>query len=70
MPKELIHSKDEDNYINVGWSRDTYVQIGTVNPNPELAEATGWFLTIDRAAINHLIRTLRKARDQAYGVDE
>lgn len=30
----------------------------------------GWFCDLDRTGINHLIRILRKARDQAFGVDE
>lgn len=32
-------------------------------------QMTGWFTTLDRAAINRLIRVLRKARDAAYGAD-
>lgn len=30
----------------------------------------GWFLDLDRNAINQLIRNLRRARDQAFGRDE
>lgn len=30
----------------------------------------GWFVQLDRAGINNLIRNLRKARDEAYGRDE
>lgn len=30
---------------------------------------TGWFATLDRVAINRLIRVLRKARDAAFGAD-
>lgn len=30
----------------------------------------GYFVSLDRAAINKLIRDLRRARDQAFGKDE
>lgn len=30
----------------------------------------GWFIEMDRDKINHLIKQLRAARDQAYGKDE
>lgn len=30
-------------------------------------EGNGWFADLDRAQINRLIQTLRKARDQAFG---
>lgn len=30
----------------------------------------GWSVTLDRAGLNRLIRTLRRARDNAYGRDE
>lgn len=29
----------------------------------------GWFVTLDRDGINRLIRSLRRARDAAYGAD-
>lgn len=32
--------------------------------------ATGLFCTLDRHQVNRLIRTLRRARDQAFGRDE
>lgn len=31
--------------------------------------ADGWYCHLDRAGVNRLIRTLRKARDAAYGAD-
>ena len=58
-----------------------YVQVATVNENstlqlddplPEGAEALpfeGWFVHLDRAGINRMIRALRRARDGAYGAD-
>jgi len=67
----------------VRWSRDSeFVQIATrcinisdetvyKDPNkPTLTAADGWFVDLDRNAINKLIKDLRKARDQAYGKDE
>ncbi len=57
----------------VGWSRETgHVEIG-VNAldisTHQGSHGTGMFATFDRAGLNRLIRTLRKARDQAYGAD-
>lgn len=59
--------------VHVGWSRDVnLVSVGSVNlANEGMTDETyGWFCELDRASINHLIRTLRKARDQAFGADE
>ncbi len=71
MPKEIISPSSPSNFrTEVGWSRDKYVQIATVNTGePELAEVRGWHVDLDREGINRLIRTLRKARDQAFGAD-
>lgn len=61
-----------------------YVQLATIATdsrfrwemvveNPEHPEAGGMFdgfyVTLDREAVNRLIRALRKARDAAYGAD-
>lgn len=58
-----------------------YVQVATVNENsdlqlgdslPEGASAApfeGWYVHLDRAGINRLIRALRRARDSAFGAD-
>jgi hypothetical protein len=58
-----------------------YVQVSTVNENstlhlddplPEGASALpfdGWYVHLDRAGINRMIRALRRARDSAYGAD-
>ena len=69
----------------VSWSglvageRDGYVQLATVNAASTLTLSAdgkgepepfdGWRVTLDRAGINRLIRSLRKARDAAYGAD-
>lgn len=83
MPKEVI-----DDYINgefsvkVGWERDGYVQVATINPKREYRmsyegdgegqtfTAHGLYSTLDRDGINRLIQVLRRARDQAYGADQ
>lgn len=81
MPKEKIRSK----YFNsndsiepevvVGWSKDaSHVEIATTMEDGVILEPTpegnGWYVQLDRAGINRLIKTLRKARDDAYGRDE
>lgn len=76
MPKETIHpsvpSDVQANFVEVGWMRNGYVQIGTraggdydepKTPRP------GVYSDLDRDQINRLIRALRKARDAAYGAD-
>lgn len=75
MPKEIIQSGDKllPTVVHVGWTPDCYVQVATLNPRvkpdrPDSPEA-GWYTTLDRLAINRLIRVLRRARDAAYGAD-
>jgi hypothetical protein len=78
MPKEVIHNDhifEGDNSsplaVEVMWGRNTFVQIGSFNMNePEYEKTRGWYVDLDRALINRLIKALRRARDQAYGVDE
>jgi hypothetical protein len=75
MPRETVYGPLQgDNppcnppVISVGWGREAgYVRIGTGKDHA--AGLDGWFVDVDRAAINRLIRLLRKARDQAYGSD-
>lgn len=78
MPKEIIRNAsqvgDDDQYrVDVRWNRKLYCQIATVkDPDAyrgEGARAEGFFVDLDRDALNRLIRVLRKARDQAYGSD-
>lgn len=67
--------------VDVRWNRDgEYVQIVTketdafggrlVGDAPETHYTDGLYVDLDRAAINRLIRNLRRARDQAFGRDE
>lgn len=72
MPKEIVNDLHHDwMRVEVGWSREQCVQLGTVNPDAAQPHesAYGWFVELDRTGINRLIRTLRKARDQAFGSD-
>ena len=52
--------------VSVGWDRDHTVQIGT---SLEDDITSGHFVCLSRNEINSLVRSLRKARDQAYGAD-
>ena len=81
MPKEIIWSKYHgteeapEPVAQVGWGRDaSYVELGVIKPGDDPVATTnlesGWFIQLDRNGINRLIRTLRKARDAAYGADQ
>lgn len=84
MPKEVIYSTVEQYNIEVGWNREASdVQVGIVTadgtpianhlgPNgaTEIAAFTSLWGNLDRAGINRLIKSLRTARDQAFGRDE
>lgn len=72
--------------VEVSWARDSHVQIATVNTHSTLTLDTeppapafnttpteqfdGWRVTLDRAAVNRLMKSLRIARDAAFGKDE
>jgi hypothetical protein len=71
MPKEITYGTDQT-VIETGWTRNLPgVQVGTVNPEAGGIHdpSAGWFVSLDRQGVNRLIRTLRKARDQAFGPD-
>lgn len=82
MPKESIHNKDGKTTIQ--WGKDSYVSIGVEKPDSsnitianssdglkiQEAEMRSLWTDLDRKGINDLIRILRRARNQAYGVDE
>ena len=83
MPREVIHDNrhlpGSDNStplaVEVQWGRDGDVGIASVNLENSEGEKRytseyGWVVTLPRTQLNHLIRTLRRARDQAYGADE
>ena len=72
--------------VDVTWNRDSsYVQLSIEAPrdwwdrfndtysqanSPDLHSYAVFSEVLDRREINHLIRTLRRARDAAYGADE
>lgn len=59
-------------FLQIGWDRTvSNVNIGTRQGGdfPDDTERPGFFVNLDRAGINNLIRTLRKARDAAFGAD-
>lgn len=74
----------EGSAVSVHWSRDAeYVQLGLEAPrkwwdeviasyigSPELGRFDVYTESLTRKEINDLIKTLRRARDAAYGVDE
>jgi hypothetical protein len=93
MPREIVRScffdalninDDVQSFVQVGWSREGFVQIATVAPKGAIApwddeqqrhviadvHDPGWWIDLDRHGINNLIRLLRKARDAAFGKDE
>lgn len=57
----------------VGWSRERgHVELGVDAldvSTQSSSHVTGMFTTFDREGLNRLIRTLRKARDSAFGSD-
>lgn len=85
MPKVNINDMAVDGFrVEVGWSNGPadgcgHVQVGTTNqfskavlmdvPESEDRHLDGWFVTLDREGLNRLIRSLRTARDAAYGKD-
>lgn len=83
MPRETISGIGYD--VKVGWDRDGSVQVATEMPTSETGpqdlhgllatfgvgdHPRGLYATLSRAGVNDLIRTLRRARDQAFGRDE
>lgn len=71
MPKEVItygNYERGEPWIQVGWTRGLDVQLGVLvekDVHPDVVR----YADLDREGINKLIRTLRKARDQAFGSD-
>ena len=74
MPKETISDQHSiaERGVEIVWGRDSgNVAIGSVDFTKEpYTVERGWFIDLNRDGINAMIRVLRRARDQAYGVDE
>ena len=72
MPKEVIYPSVPERpdrlspRAEVGWQPKCWVQLRIRDHGDELG---GMCADLDREQINRLIRTLRKARDQAFGAD-
>ena len=59
-------------FLHVGWDKTVgNVEIATRQGGDfaDDIERPGFYVHLDRAGINRLIRTLRKARDDAFGAD-
>lgn len=54
--------------LKLAWGRDTYVQAAIVTDD-DVDGFEAQHISLNRYGINRLIRSLRKARDQAYGAD-
>ena len=75
-----VHEATDATCVHVGWNRAGWVQVSLslsrermhkwvaslTHDEPSLSLYSE---VLDRGEINRLIRTLRKARDQAYGAD-
>jgi hypothetical protein len=72
MPKETTHCPAYVN-VEVGWTRSlpdlTIVTLNRGRDGVANDSAPGWVAHLDRDSANRLIRSLRKARDQAFGPD-
>ena len=79
MPKEVIGNKWDNEgkfpfWVELTWSKETgHIQMATLAPSDYEGEpdslTNGWYVTLDRHHINKLIKSLRRARDQAFGAD-
>lgn len=62
----------DDSAVKVGWTKDlAHVEIAVVHHRDGAGETDEhcWHSQFDREGLNRLIRTLRKARDSAFGAD-
>lgn len=59
----------EGSFVEHGFLLEQGADIGTEEA-VRLAHLTPRYIRLDRSGINHLIRLLRQARDDAYGRDE
>jgi hypothetical protein len=70
MPKEIItygEFQQGETWAEVHWNRDDTVVSVCVRKEDDLDPPR--YAYLDRAALNKLIRVLRRARDQAFGAD-
>ena len=75
MPKEYINDSDTPYHlIALAWGRDNETvglttRMDTPSDGDEVKGGPEAWVHLNRFDINRLIRTLRKARDQAFGSD-
>ena len=82
MPKEVILGEQarynpdvprDQPFVEISWGREAgYVQLATReggDVDESVRAREGWFASLDRQSINQMIRTLRRARDAAFGAD-
>jgi hypothetical protein len=75
---DVVVGWEADKYVQVGIETHGGQPVvkmlggGGEEPKPlhDMATFTGLWGTFDRTGVNRLIRSLRRARDQAYGRDE
>lgn len=74
MPKEVIKGTSTPFNVEVRWGPDTGIHVGVEGEEESVTvggyQCRGVWTDIDRKGCNDLIRTLRRARDSAYGKDE
>lgn len=85
MPKEYIGTAPQEHgSVAVSWGKDSgHISVSVAGPvgwrdeelkqlvAPDTDNGLDWhFQAMNRWELNRLIRTLRKARDQAFGKDE
>ncbi|QDK02666.1 hypothetical protein PP304_gp205 [Gordonia phage Phendrix] len=78
MPKEAVQraSTPDCSDVTVHWSKEQgHVQVaitryGEIWTDPDANSTTLYSEAMTRYELNQMIKTLRRARDQAYGRDE
>src|SRR6476661_4041808 len=60
----------DDGALHIGWTKgQDHLEVALVDASDESSVFEVRHLQLDRAGVNRLIRTLRKARDDAFGRD-
>jgi hypothetical protein len=65
--RAVIQARTTGDYREITRAQDAYAEAQRQADDPEWSAQ---FVDLDRAKVNHLIKQLRVARDQAYGRDE
>ncbi len=82
LPLESTDVLTQDQSLDISWHRDGWVQVAMAIPKEKWDRIVQQFTdypddepniytdVLSRQEINNMIKTLRRARDQAYGADE